>query len=132
MPIVDPANLSTTSHSKPTKRKADALPSDPSRSTLWRRAHGKPSRINKAAKQQYLTPAEQNVLLDYMLRISERGYPLPVKVLRSLALVIARQRSSAFRTYDVDDDVRPPGKNWPQGFYKRHPELKIRRVKALD
>jgi hypothetical protein len=25
-----------------------------------------------------------------------------------------------------------PGKNWPQGFYKRHPELKARRVMALD
>jgi len=113
MPIVDPANLPTTTHGKPTKRKADALPSEPSRSTLWRRAHGRPSRIDKAAKQQYLTPAEENTLLDYVLRMSERGYPLPVKVLRSLALVIARQRSSAFQTHAVDDGVRPPGKNWP-------------------
>ncbi|OCK89446.1 DDE-domain-containing protein [Cenococcum geophilum 1.58] len=24
------------------------------------------------------------------------------------------------------------GKNWPQAFYKRHPELKSKRVKALD
>jgi hypothetical protein len=32
----------------------------------------------------------------------------------------------------MDDGVRPPGKNWPQGFYKHHPELKARRVKALD
>jgi hypothetical protein len=28
--------------------------------------------------------------------------------------------------------VRPLGKNWPQGFYKRYPELKAKRVKALD
>jgi hypothetical protein len=31
-----------------------------------------------------------------------------------------------------DDDIRPPGKNWPQAFYKRHPELKAMRIKALD
>jgi hypothetical protein len=108
------------------------LPSDPSKSTLWRRARGKPSRIDKAAKQQYLTPAEENALLDYVLRMSERGYPLPVIFLRSLALVIARQRSSAFQTPADDDNIRPPGKNWPQGFYKCHLELKARRVKALD
>jgi DDE superfamily endonuclease len=132
MPIVASANLPTTTRGKFMKRKADALPSEPSRSTLWRRAHGKPSRLDKAAKQQYLTPAEENAPLDYVLRMSERGYPLLVKFLRSLALVIARQRSSVFRTTAVDNGIRPPGKNWPQGFYKRHPELKARRVKALD
>jgi hypothetical protein len=25
----------------------------------------------------------------------------------------------------------PSGKSWPQGFYKRHPELKVRKVIAL-
>jgi len=29
-------------------------------------------------------------------------------------------------------DIRPPGKNWPQAFYKRHLEFKAMRVKALD
>jgi hypothetical protein len=28
--------------------------------------------------------------------------------------------------------VNPPGKNWPQAFYRRHPELEPKRVKALD
>jgi len=46
--------------------------------------------------------------------------------------VIARQRSSAFQLPSADLDIRPPGKNWPQGFYKCHPELKTKRVKALD
>ncbi|KAH7065089.1 hypothetical protein B0J12DRAFT_545041, partial [Macrophomina phaseolina] len=26
----------------------------------------------------------------------------------------------------------PPGKNWPRAFEKRHPELKARRVRAID
>jgi hypothetical protein len=57
---------------------------------VWRHAHGKPSLQDKAAKQQYLTPQEEKALLDYALRMSERGYPLPVRALHSLAQVIAR------------------------------------------
>lgn len=101
-------------------------------STLWRRAHGQPSRRDKAAKQQYLTLQEESALVEYVLRMSDNGYPLPVKFLRSLALTIARQRSSTFQIPSITDTVRPPGKNWPQYFYARHPELKARRVKALD
>lgn len=112
MLIIDPANLPTTTLGKNTKPGTGALPQEPSKSTLWRRACGRPPRLDKAAKQQYLTPAEENALHDYMLRMSERGYPLSVKVLRSLALAIARQRSPAFQTHDVGDGVRPPGKNW--------------------
>jgi hypothetical protein len=49
--------------------------------------------------------------------MSERGYALPVKYMRSLALAIARQRSSAFQAVAIDDAIRPPGKNWPQPHY---------------
>jgi hypothetical protein len=86
MPIVDPANLPTITCGKTTSRESAALPSEPSGSTLWRRAHRKPSQTDKAAKQQYLTSIEEKALLDYVLRTSERGYPLPVKLLRSLSL----------------------------------------------
>ena len=65
-------------------------------STLWRRACGRPSKRDKAAKQQYLTPQDENALVEYVLRMADNGYPLPVKFLRSLALTIARQRSSTF------------------------------------
>ena len=43
-----------------------------------------------------------------------------IKYLRSLAFIM------------TDETIRPPGKNWPQAFYRRHPELKSKRVKALD
>jgi hypothetical protein len=133
MPIKDSANILTTGCGKTTQSDTAATPPEPSKSTLWRHAHGRPSQRDKAAKQQFLTPHEENALVDYLLRMSERGYPLPVKFLRSLALVIARQRSSAFQLPTTDNNgVLPPGKNWPQAFYKRHPELKTRRVKALD
>jgi hypothetical protein len=48
--------------------------------------------------------------------MDERGYPLPVNFLGSIAHVIKRQRSSAFQIPVTDDGIRPPGKNWPQGF----------------
>jgi DDE superfamily endonuclease len=64
--------------------------------------------------------------------MADRGYPLPVKFLRSLALVIAHQRSSPSQIPAVESDIRPPGKNLPQSFYQRHPELKSKRVEGLD
>jgi hypothetical protein len=80
-------------------------------STLWRRARGKPSRKEKAANQQYLTPQEEQALVEYVLRMANNGYPLPVKFLRSLAWIIARQRSSNVLIPASNTTVRPPGKN---------------------
>ncbi|KAJ5379594.1 hypothetical protein N7509_012713 [Penicillium cosmopolitanum] len=100
--------------------------------TLWRRANDKPSIADKAANQQYLTPQEEQALVEYALRLADNGYPLPVKFLRPLALIIVRQRSSIFQITDPSLKVRPPGKNWPQGFYRRHPQLKARRLRAID
>ena len=100
--------------------------------TLWRRDQGKPSKRDKAAKQQYLTPQEEKALLQYVLRAYENGRPFPTRALRSFAQVIVRQRPSTSQTPAIDCDVRPPGKNWPLGFYKRHPELKSKRMRALD
>jgi hypothetical protein len=80
-------------------------------STLWHREHGRPSRREVAAQKQYLTPSEENALADYVLCMAERGYPAPVKLLRYLAWVIARRRSSTFQIPTNDDGVRAPGKN---------------------
>jgi hypothetical protein len=93
---------------------------------VWHRAHGRPSREEKAKNQQYLTPAEETALAQYLKRMADLGYPIPIKHLRSLAFIIARRRSIS------DLTIKPPGKNWPKAFEKRHPELKSRKVKAVD
>ena len=98
----------------------------PSKSTLRRHAQGRPSLKDKAVSQQYLTPNEEETLLRHVLEYAGRGHHLAVKDLRSLALVIARDRGAD------SDELKLPGKNWPQGFYKRHPILKARTAKALD
>ncbi len=102
-------------------------------STLWHRDHGRVSIKQRAANQQYLTPEEEKALVDYLLRMSRNGYPLPIEFARNLAHVISLQRASKFHVYPVErDDLRPPGKNWPQAFHKRHSVLKPMRLKALD
>ena len=101
-------------------------------STLWHHEQGRLSKKDAAAKKQYLSPSEEKILVDHILRAAERGYPVPVKLLRHLARTIARQRSSTFQIPADDDRIRLPEKNWLQKFYQRHPELKSRKFKALE
>lgn len=132
---MDPASAVLSEGLVPSKPKTYAALSESSNvavSTLWHRAHGRPSREDKAKSQQYLSPSEEKALVEYLLRMSNNGFPVPLKYLRSLALVIARQRSSVFQAPATDETIRPPGRNWPQAFCSRHPELKAKRVKALD
>lgn len=102
-------------------------------STLWHPDHGRLSIQQRAAKQQYLSPQEEKAFMSYLLRMSRNGYPLPVKFARNLAYFIMLQHASIFQIPATDrSDVHPPGKNWPQAFHKRHPELKAMRLKAID
>jgi hypothetical protein len=95
-------------------------------STLYHREHGRPSRKKKAEGQQYLTVPEEKALETFLKLMSDFGYPVRIKFLPSFAYSIARQRSM------TNKSIKPPSKNWAQAFQKRHPELKSRRVRALD
>ena len=105
---------------------------DPLNSTLPRNSNETLARRKKAIDQQYLTPQEEKALVASVLRCADNGFPLPVKALRRLALVIRRHRGSACSTKPGDGTVHPPGKNYPQALYSRHPELRARRLKAID
>ena len=93
-------------------------------STLYYRDHGRPSRETKAQGQQYLTPSEEKALEKYLKLMADLGNPVRIKCLPTLAFSIARQRST-------NKAAKPPGKNWPRGFQRRHPALKSRRVRAM-
>ncbi len=95
-------------------------------STLHHRAHGRRSKEQKAQSQQYLTPSEEKALEKVLKLISDLGNPVRIKFLHSLAFSIARQR------FTTGKAIKPPGKNWAQGFSKRHPVLKLKRVRAID
>lgn len=60
--------------------------SDVPRSTLYHRARGRRSKEDKAKSQQYLTPSEEKALVKYLLQLSNHGYPVRMKHLRSLAV----------------------------------------------
>ena len=93
-------------------------------STLFYRAHIRRSREEKAEGQQYLTPSEEKALEKYLKLMADLGNPVRIKYLPALAVSIARQRST-------NKAIKPPGKNWPRGFQRRHPALKSQRVKAM-
>ncbi|KFY30724.1 hypothetical protein V493_01714 [Pseudogymnoascus sp. VKM F-4281 (FW-2241)] len=94
--------------------------------TVYHRNHGRPSNEAKAEGQLYLTPSEEKALEKHLKLTSDLGNHVRIKLIRSLAFSIARQRST------TDKAIKPPGKNWPQGFVKRHPALKAKRLRAMD
>ena len=96
--------------------------------TLYYRAHKRPSMKDKARSQQYLTQEEEKALVAFLLLMSDLGQPVRVKFIPSLAFSVARQRSSV----TTDISIKPPNKNWLRAFEKRNPELKARRVRAID
>jgi hypothetical protein len=88
-------------------------------STLRDHDCGRISKRERAANQQYLSPQEEHSLVEYSLRMSKNGYPLPIKYLPSLAWEIARRWLVTLfqRTTNQTCAMAPPGKNWPQAFY---------------
>ena len=92
-----------------------------SRTTLFYRDHGRPSKEEKARNQQYLTLPEEKALVKYLIRMSDLGFPIPIKYIPSLAFIVPRGRKP-----------KPPTKNWAKRFERRQPELQSRKVKPVD
>jgi hypothetical protein len=95
-------------------------------STLHHCARGRPSWEEKARDQQYLKPYEEDVVVKYLLQMSDLGQPIRMKFIPSIAFSATRHRPT------TDRPLKPPGRNWTKALEKRHPELIARRVKALD
>jgi hypothetical protein len=61
-----------------------------SHSILYYRARRRPSREKKAQGQQYLKPYKKKVLVKYLLKMSDLGYPIRIKFIPSLAYSVTR------------------------------------------
>jgi len=96
------------------------------RTTLQHRNRGRQSIEEKAQSQQYLYPWEEKALNRFIARQDAVGRPVRIKYIGSIAFSLARRREPA------DRPSKPPGKNWPQSFYKRHPDIKPSKASALD
>lgn len=112
--------------SVPRSFRAIADHTDVPRSTLHARARGRRSIEAKAQSQQYLTPFEEEAMVDFVLQMSDLGTPVRMKYIPSIAFSVTRGRP------EPDRPLKPPGKNWAKSLEKRHPELKARKVKALN
>ena len=112
--------------SVPRSFRAIADHTDVPRSTLHARARGRRSIEAKAQSQQYLTPFEEKAMVDFVLQMSDLGTPVRIKYIPSIAFSVTRGRP------EPDRPLKPPGKNWAKSLEKRHPEVKARKVKALD
>ena len=94
------------------------------RTTVHYRHRGRPSKKAKHGNQQYLSPADEKALVDFLLRISTGGSPIRIKYIPSLAFCIAHRRVSNWPT-------ELPSKDWPQASRRRHPETKSRNNKSM-
>ena len=124
---MEPASQALAQHLPPNVRRTYAALADHSngrvsRTTLWYRAKGRPSRRTRAQNQQYLTPSEEKAFVQHILRTATLGFPLRIKDIPPLAFSIARRRSAT-------KVIKPPNKNWLQAFAKRHPELARRKTR---
>lgn len=96
------------------------------RTTLQHRARGRRSKEEKAQSQHYLYPWEAKALVKFLVQQDALGRSVRIKYIRLIAFSLACQRPLA------DRPSKPPYKNWPQFFYKRHPELRASKTRALD
>ena len=85
------------------------------RSTLHHRARGRRSREEKAQSQHYLKPYEEDVVVKFLLQMSDLGQPVRIKFIPSIAFNVTRQRPAA------DRPLKPPGRNWAKALEIRHP-----------
>ncbi|KAF2468781.1 uncharacterized protein BDR25DRAFT_181412, partial [Lindgomyces ingoldianus] len=79
----------------------------------------------KAKGQRYLRDYEEAALIQYLLQLSDLGQPVRIKFIPSLAFCITRQRST-------NRPPKPPHEGWSKDLEKRYPEIKARRVRALE
>jgi hypothetical protein len=74
-------------------------------STLHHRARGRRSMEEKAQSQQYLTPWKEDVIVKYLLQMSNLGQLIRMKFIPSIAFSVTRQRPT------TDRPLKPPSRN---------------------
>jgi hypothetical protein len=84
------------------------------RKTLGRRLEGEQSMSTFNAGKQKLTPAEESVVVDFVMESADRGFPLTHRNIELQANTILRSRSG--------DEAEPVGPSWIDRFLTRHRE----------
>ena len=92
------------------------------RTTLQDRLRGRVARKDSRANSHKLTSTEEQALVEWILDLDERGYPLRIQDLRDAAKLLLNQR----------DPAGTIGINWPTNFTNRRPELKSKFNRKYD
>lgn len=86
--------------------------------TFRNRAQGKHQPLRKAhAEQQLLSPTQEEVLVDWLVYLSETGHPISKRGIRKKTEVFAG---------------RKPNRNWVYRFMERNPSIKLGKPSGLD
>ena len=83
------------------------------------------TRSRKRGVKAVLSPAEESLIVDYLIRMCDRGYGLSPRALKMKVYEITKNRSTPFK-----DGI--PGGGWMRWFKRRHPELTIRASQGLE
>lgn len=99
-------------------------------STHWHRTHGRPTKVAKAASQQYLTDEEEAVLWDFITakRQESASFRLRHQEITNIALLIRYRRHSVEELCmkDLKSGMKCPKKDWSSAFLTRmgqHPKV---------
>ena len=89
--------------------------------TLRRRRDKTPSRRDCTPNSMKLTKTEEEVIVQHILKMDERGYPPRLSDVEGMANSLLAERHQS-----------PVGKNWASTFVKRQPELKVKLNRKYD
>jgi hypothetical protein len=89
--------------------------------TLLNRRNGIPCRADCSPNCKNLTNLEEKAIIEHALDVDTRGFQLNLDMLRDIADKLL-----------LDRGQRRVGKNWPNRFFSRVPELKLRVNRRYD
>ena len=98
------------------------------RKTLDDRVKGRVKHGSKPGVSTALTFVQEKSLVNYLLYMAERGFPLTHTMVKAFALAIAKRSGCAYRF----NEELGPSDHWWQLFKRRHPVITLRKADSLE
>ena len=98
------------------------------RKTLDDRVKGWIKHGSKPGDSTALTFVQEKSLVNYLLYMAERGFPLTRTMVKAFALAIAKRSGCAYRF----NEALGPSDHWWQLFKRCHPVITLRKADSLE
>ena len=89
--------------------------------TLSNRINNRPEREKTRVKQRKLYPIEEQTLVQYLIDLDEKGFPLRLTGVENMANLLLKSRNG-----------EPVGKHWARRFVESQPSLKTKFDRPYD